>query len=255
MTTPLTGQVVAVVGGTKGIGAAMADELASAGATVAVAGRDLAAGEAVAAKIVENGGEAFAVACDVTNAADCQALVDGIAARSGHLDTLFANQGVAGAGGALTDSSDDDVARCLHVNLVGCLSLARSAKDLLAADGGGRFVVTGSAAGHQNIPMLGMYGISKAAASHLVRQLAVEWRGLPIAVNELVPGPVRTEMTGFEPGGEPGPDGIAELFEDFTTQAAEWLKDPEDVAPLARFLAELPTDGPSGQVFSLSGRV
>jgi 3-oxoacyl-[acyl-carrier protein] reductase len=102
---------------------------------------------------------------------------------------------------------------------------------------------------------LGMYGISKAAVSHLVRQLAVEWRSRPIAVNELIPGPVRTAMTGYdnttaaEPGATPNP------MEHFAEAAQEWLKDPDDVAPLARLLCGFPTNGPTGQIFSLAGRV
>ncbi len=100
-----------------------------------------------------------------------------------------------------------------------------------------------------------MYGISKAAVSHLVRQLAVEWRSRPIAVNELIPGPVRTAMTGFneaatsDPGAEPNP------MEQFAAAAQEWLKEPDDVAPLARLLCSFPTNGPTGQIFSLAGRV
>ncbi len=253
--TELADQVVVVVGGTRGIGAAIATDLGAAGARIVLAGRDVEGGAAIAETISADGGRASVVGCDVTNAEDCDALFRVVADLHGRLDTVFANQGVAGPSQRLTQWSDEAVNQSLAVNLVGCLHIARSAEELLGTDGGGRLIVTGSGSGHQNLVGLGMYGISKAAVSHLVRQLAVEWRSRPIAVNELIPGPVRTAMTGFneaatsDPGAEPNP------MEQFAAAAQEWLKEPDDVAPLARLLCSFPTNGPTGQIFSLAGRV
>ncbi len=253
MTEAIENQVIAVVGGTKGIGEAIVTDLAEAGARVVVAGRDQAASARIAADIGEHGGEAVAIACDVTSTGDCERLIEEVAERFGQLDTLFANQGVAGPLQPLTDWSETAVSACLEVNLIGCLRLAKASRELLAADGGGRFIVTGSGSGHENISGLGMYGISKAAVSHLVRQLSIEWRSQRIAVNELIPGPVRTEMTGYNAQGTD--DTSINPMEGIAESMGEWLKHPADVAPLARFLAGLPTNGPSGQIFSLSGRV
>ena len=253
MTGDLSDQVVVVVGGTRGIGAAIATDLAAAGATVFVAGRDLDAARGVVGAIETAGGTAHGVACDVTDADDCRRMIDTVAETSGRLDTMFANQGVARRSRNLVEWSPADVAICLDVNLVGCVTLARAAHRLLAADGGGRFIVTGSGSGHRNVAGLGMYGISKAAVSHLVRQLAIEWRRDDIAVNELIPGPVRTAMTGFRGDGDG--DRADNPMQVFADRMGEWLKEPADVAPLARFLAGLPTHGPTGQVFSLAGRV
>lgn len=84
--------------------------------------------------------------------------------------------------------------------------------------------------------------MSKAGASALTRVLAAELRQSGIAVNELVPGPVR----GL------GADGAAERR---WAQRGEWLKDPAEVARLALFVASLPSHGPTGQAFSLAGRL
>ena len=251
-----TDQIIVVVGGTRGIGAAIATDLATTGGHVVLAGRDVDGGAAVAAGIAQAGGSASVFGCDVTSAEDCDALFAQVADLHGRLDTVFANQGVAGPSKRLTSWPTEAIDQSLAVNLVGCVNIARSAEPTLGADGGGRLIITGSGSGHQNLPGLGMYGISKAAVSHLVRQLAVEWRSRPIAVNELIPGPVRTEMTGFgdRNGGETN-NIDTNSMEAFAKQAKEWLKDPEDVAPLARLLAGFPTDGPTGQVFSLTGRV
>lgn len=253
--TDIADQVVVVVGGTRGIGAAIATDLGAAGARIVLAGRDVEGGATVAETISADGGRASVVGCDVTNAEDCDALFRVVADHHGRVDTVFANQGVAGPSQRLTQWSDDEVNKSLAVNLVGCLHIARSAEELLGADGGGRMIVTGSGSGHQNMVGLGMYGISKAAVSHLVRQLAVEWRTRPIAVNELIPGPVRTAMTGFDNRAALGPQAEPNPMEQFASAAREWLKEPDDVTPLARLLCSFPTNGPTGQIFSLAGRV
>jgi 3-oxoacyl-[acyl-carrier protein] reductase len=248
-----TGDVIVVVGGTRGIGAAIATDLATTGARLVLAGRDVDAGEAVAAAIAGAGGSASVFGCDVTSTEDCDALFSRVADLHGRLDTVFANQGVAGPSTRLTNWSAEAIEQSLAVNLLGCLNIARSAESTLGADGGGRLIVTGSGSGHENLIGLGMYGIAKAAVSHLVRQLAVEWRSRPIAVNELIPGPVRTDMTGF--GGNEPASPETNAFEAYAEHAKEWLKDPEDVAPLARLLAGFPPNGPTGQTFCLTGRV
>lgn len=254
---PLTDQVIVVVGGTRGIGAAIANDLAACGARLVLAGRDIDAGAAVAAEIVKSGASASVVGCDVTSAEECDALFAQVADVHGRLDTVFANQGVAGPSKRLTSWPADAVEQSLAVNLVGCLNIARAAETALSADGGGRLIVTGSGSGHENVVGLGMYGVSKAAVSHLVRQLAVEWRSRSIAVNELIPGPVRTAMTGFDadPASENPASADTNPVEAFAERAKEWLKEPDDVAPLARLLAGFPTNGPTGQTFSLAGRV
>ena len=215
-----------------------------------IARRDVDAGERLASAIELGGGSAIAVRCDVTADASCRSLASAVADRFGRVDTVFANQGVGGERTTLTAWSDEAIDACLDVNLLGCVRLARAFEAGLAADGGGRFVVTGSKTGHEAGAGVGMYAISKAAVAQMVRQLAVEWRSHPIAVNELIPGPVRTEMTGYRADrGDQEPP-----IEHFARSRGEWLKDPDDVAPLARFLAGLPPDGPTGQVFSLAGR-
>jgi 3-oxoacyl-[acyl-carrier protein] reductase len=78
----------------------------------------------------------------------------------------------------------------------------------------------------------------------LVRCLAVEWRASRIAVNEIIPGPVHTAMG----------VGVLDASSLPPAIALEWFKQPDDVVPIALFLAGLPDDGPSGQVFSLLGR-
>ena len=107
----------------------------------------------------------------------------------------------------------------------------------------------GSGAGRANAGGLGPYSAAKAGVTALVRVLATELRGDNIAVNELIPGPVRTPALDIFSGA--GEEERAQRIR----AIGEWLKEPDDVARLALYLATLPTDGTTGQVFSLAGRV
>jgi 3-oxoacyl-[acyl-carrier protein] reductase len=126
---------------------------------------------------------------------------------------------------------------------------AKTTVPALRAAGGGSLIVLGSGAGRANSVGLGAYSAAKAGVTALCRVLAAELRGDRIAVNELIPGPVRTPALDILSSGteEERAEGLRAL--------GEWLKEPEDVARLALYLATLPVDGPTGQVFSLAGRL
>jgi 3-oxoacyl-[acyl-carrier protein] reductase len=137
----------------------------------------------------------------------------------------------------------DDFAYVIDVNLTSVQHLALTCEPHLR-ERGGKFIVMGSGAGRRPFKGGASYSVSKAAVSMLVRCLAVEWRESAIAVNEIVPGPVHTEMA-------------AKILDVPNIDAAirmDWHKTPDDVTPLALFLAQQPNNGPSGQVFSLLGR-
>ena len=120
---------------------------------------------------------------------------------------------------------------------------AAAVAEAQTARGGGRMVLTGSGMGHNSLNGHAAYSCSKAAVWMLVRILANELRGDGISVNELVPGPVRTAMTAatLDSGGVIG-------------STVAWVKQPEDVVPIAMMLATYPAPGPTGQSFSLMRR-
>ncbi len=240
----LAGQVAVVTGAGRGIGAAIARGYAAAGATVVCAARTVAEIAATADEIMRAGGTAFPVATDVCDADAVERLYAATVAWAGGLDIVVVN-----AGDSLDQQTvelSDPVAwqRTIEVNLFGAYHCVRLALPHLKARGGGKIVAVGSGLGHSSLHAISAYSCSKAALWMLVRALADEVRKDGIAVNELIPGPVHTQL-GTQ--GPPPANSVANL-------PGEWVKTPDDVVPLALFLATQPFTGPTGQSFSLMRR-
>jgi 3-oxoacyl-[acyl-carrier protein] reductase len=247
--TDLSGRVALVTGGGTGIGAAIATAYATAGAAVAVTGRRTAPLDKVVGNIQAAGGNALAVPADVTDLEQMEHAVEAVLGRLGRLDLVVANAGAAPPFGPVLETSFDAWREIVDLNLTGVWITAKVTVPALVANGGGAIIVVGSGAGRANAGGLGSYSAAKAGASALTRVLAAELRDARIAVNELVPGPVRTPAIGVFGSGTP---------EELTARVraiGEWLKEPEEVARLALYLASLPVDGTTGQVFSLMGRI
>jgi 3-oxoacyl-[acyl-carrier protein] reductase len=241
----LDGRVAVITGAGRGIGRGIATAYADSGATVVLAARTVAELDEVAAEIDARGGRALAVPTDVTDPAQVDALFARVADDVGGTDLLVANAGGTFGGGPV-DTSDLDAWRAtFSLNVDGVYLCARGAIPQLRARGGGKIIVMGSGAGRRAGPGWGSYASAKAAVAMLVRVLAQELRADHIAVNEIVPGPVRTVLI------ENLPSTVAGTMAGVAT---EWFKTPDEVADLALYLARLPDDGPTGQTFSLLGR-
>lgn len=246
----LDGKAALVTGAGRGIGRAIARAYADNGAAVACAARTAAEVTAVADAITASGGRAIAVPTDVTDEAQVEAMFERTLSAFGQLDLVVINAGEITAGVPLTEENLARFEHALKLNVIGAWLCARAAVPHLKAAGGGKLLFTGSGSGHRGGGALGAYSVSKAGMSMLVEVLARELRPHRIAVNELLPGPTRTLAIGFPSESSADEDANSRLTERLT---GDWLKNPEDVAPLAVFLADLPDDGPSGQVFNLSG--
>jgi NAD(P)-dependent dehydrogenase (short-subunit alcohol dehydrogenase family) len=189
----LAGKVALVTGAASGLGAETARWLAREGAAVLLTDRD-GAGEAVAAGIVADGGQAAFRHHDVTSETEWQAAVDAATTAFGRLDILVNNAGIVGNQLALMTHSLEDWRRILAVNLDGVFLGMRAVGPVMAAQGAGSIINLSSIMGKVATANVTAYCASKGGVLMLTKAAAVEWAPLGIRVNSVHPGFIDTPM-------------------------------------------------------------
>jgi NAD(P)-dependent dehydrogenase (short-subunit alcohol dehydrogenase family) len=188
----LDGKAAIVTGGAAGIGRAIAEALAGAGAAVAIA--DLKGADEAAAALRGAGRRAVAITADVGTEEDCARLVAAAAEALGRVDVLVNNAGIAMLRPFL-DLPPAGFERVMRVNVTGALVCAQhAARRMIAQGGGGRIVNIASISGQRAGSGRTAYGTSKAALIQLTRQMALELAPHRITANAIAPGPVETDM-------------------------------------------------------------
>jgi NAD(P)-dependent dehydrogenase (short-subunit alcohol dehydrogenase family) len=245
----LTGKVAIVTGSSKGIGRAIAEALARAGAKVVVSSRTAEACEPIAAAIRAEGHEATVIPCHIGRRDQVEALVSKTREKWGKVDILVCNAAVNPYYGPMSGLTDDAFAKVMESNVRSNLWLANLCAPEMAARKDGVIIIVSSIGGLKGTNTLGIYSISKAADMQLARNLAAEWSPHNIRVNCIAPGLVRTD---FARALWENP----KLLE--VTEARTPLRrigEPEDISGAAVFLASRAGNWITGQTIVIDGGV
>lgn len=190
----LTGKVAIVTGSTKGIGLAIAEQLAAAGASVVVSGRSQGDADAAAATLSDSGqGVVVGTACNVRDAADCQRLIDGTVERFGHLDILVNNAGL-GIFRSITELSVEEFQTQIETNLNGVFYLSKAAVPHLSGTGDGWIINIGSLASRNTFAGGTGYNASKFGLLGMTEATMLDVRDKDVRVSIIMPGSVNTDF-------------------------------------------------------------
>jgi 3-oxoacyl-[acyl-carrier protein] reductase len=192
----LAGRVAVVTGGSRGIGKAVAERLAEAGARVVISYKsdETAATETVTNIAREYKVEALAVRSDVCDVAGAEHLIYTTNEKFGRLDILVCNAGIW-EGAAVEEITEELWDRVIDVNLKGTWTVCRAAVPVLKRQGSGRIVIVSSTAGQRGEANVSNYAASKGGQIAFTKSLAVELARHGVTVNAVAPGWVETEMT------------------------------------------------------------
>ena len=240
----LSGKVAIVTGASRGIGRAIALDLASRKARVVVSARSMEALEGVVEAIGAEGGEALAVAADVAAPGDADRLVGTAVDKFGRLDILINNAGIT-RDGLLLRMKDEDWDAVLDTNLKGAFNCIRAAAKTMSKQRSGRIINISSVVGQMGNPGQANYCASKAGLLGLTKSVARELARREVTVNAVTPGFITTDMT--ESLGEKAREALLGQI------PLGRLGTPADIASAVAFLASDQAGYVTGQVLGVNG--
>lgn len=241
----LTGKTALIAGASRGIGQAIAEGLARAGARTILASRSMSSLEKIAADLRAEGCAAESLELDIASRASRQRAV----AALPDVDILINVAGI-NVRKRFEDYTPEEYDRVVNTNLTGIFELTQAVgRRMIERGTGGKVVMIGSLSSTLGLPYISVYTVTKAALAGLSRQLAAEWGRHNIQVNCIAPGFILTDLN-------------RDMWA--APQMTEWLKavlpnprlgTPQDIAPLAVFLSSAGSDYVTGQVIAVDGGV
>jgi dehydrogenase/reductase SDR family protein 4 len=245
----LGGKTALITGSTRGIGRAIAEHLARAGAKVVISSRKAEACEAVKAEFEALGLAVIAIPCNVAQKTGLEQLVARTMEAYGRIDILVCNAATNPVYGPTATASDEAFDKIMATNIKGNWQLCNMVIPQMAGRGDGAVIIVSSIAALKGNGMIGLYGVSKAADAALARNLAVEWGPRNVRVNAIAPGLVKTDFA-------------RALWEDDALRGAREaqtplrrLGEPDDIAGLAVLLASRAGAFITGQMIVADGGI
>jgi 3-oxoacyl-[acyl-carrier protein] reductase len=236
---------VLITGAGRGIGRALAVAFAKEGSFVGCLARTHGEVLSTVEDIQSSGGKAEVLIADVSDFDAVSETISAFGSSCQSIDILFLNAGISVDRERLENSNPANWKKVIDVNLTGAYYCAFAALPYLKKAEHAKIITIGSGLGHSGEAGNSAYCVSKAGLWMLTRVLGEELKPHRISVNELIPGPVKTYQSS-----QRSQNPNDSLFDPNN----EWIKEPEDVIPLAFFLASQPPQGPSSQTFSLTRR-
>jgi len=245
----LDGRVAIVTGSTKGIGRAMVEGLASAGATVVVSSRKQDACDTVATEVeLATGSKAVGMACHVGDWDAVGGFISDVQARFGRIDVLVNNAGINPARIGPADMTLEFWRKVFAVNVEGPLRTGQLVAPIMREQGGGSIINIASMAGYSGGASICAYASSKAALINLTKSQAQEWATWKVRVNVLAPGPFTSEMM---EGAEKSSPGFIDLVASGTLQKR--VARPSEIVGPVLYLASDASSFVTGDEISVSG--
>jgi NAD(P)-dependent dehydrogenase (short-subunit alcohol dehydrogenase family) len=245
----LTGKVAVITGSSKGIGKSIAIEMARQGAKVVISSRKAPACEEVVAEIKKNGGTAISVPANISEKAQLEKLVAETRKQLGPIDIVVCNAASNPYYGPTEDMPDEAFDKIMRNNILSNIWLIKMALPDMRAKKDGSIIIISSIGGLRGTPVLGAYGISKAADMALTRNLAIELGGDNIRVNTIAPGLIKTD---FAKALWEDEKNLAKRLE---RQPLKRLGEPDDIGGIAVMLASRAGKFMTGQVIVADGGV
>jgi NAD(P)-dependent dehydrogenase (short-subunit alcohol dehydrogenase family) len=251
----LRGHVAVITGGSRGIGRCIASALAAEGATVVVVARNRSGLDDVVHKITDDGGSAEAMACDISDDGDVLRLVAETTDTVG-TPTILVNNAGGYRVGPFEDAPLEDFVYLIEINYLSTVRMIKAFLPGMLAANQGRIINIASTAGLQGSRNQSMYNGSKHAVIGLTRCLGLEFATRGVRVNAICPGFVDTDLVSdalplMAKRFDTSEDAVRQMLVE-RVPIGRFLM-PDEISPLAVYLASPASDGVTGQAFAVDG--